>query len=30
VRHAFAANVVLMICGFVLAGYQMTGFFVGA
>jgi hypothetical protein len=25
-RHAFAANVVLMTCGFILAGYQLTGF----
>jgi hypothetical protein len=26
VRHAFAGNVVLMAAGFVLAGYQLTGF----
>jgi len=29
-RHAFAANVVLMICGFILVGFQLTGFFIGA
>ena len=27
-RHAFAANIVLMTAGFVLIGYQLTGFFV--
>lgn len=27
-RHAHAANVVLMTCGFILVGYQLTGFFV--
>jgi len=27
-RHAHAANVVLMACGFILAGYQLTGFLV--
>jgi hypothetical protein len=27
-RHAFAGNVVLMAAGFVLAGFQLTGFFV--
>lgn len=27
-RHAFAANMVLMIAGFVLIGYQITGYFV--
>ncbi|MFT3907463.1 MAG: HupE/UreJ family protein [Steroidobacteraceae bacterium] len=26
-RHAFAANVVLMGCGFVLVGYQLSGYF---
>ncbi|WP_395408260.1 HupE/UreJ family protein [Pseudoduganella sp. UC29_106] len=26
-RQAFSANVVLMICGFVLMGYQLTGYF---
>ena len=26
-RQAFGANVVLMICGFVLMGYQLTGYF---
>jgi hypothetical protein len=26
--HAFAANVVLMTCGFVLVGYQLAGYFV--
>ncbi len=25
-RHAFAANVVVMTCGFILVGYQMVGF----
>jgi hypothetical protein len=28
-RHSFAANTVLMAGGFVLVGYQLTGFFVG-
>jgi hypothetical protein len=28
-RQAFAANVVLMTCGFVLMGYQLTGLFSG-
>jgi len=27
-RHAYAANVVLMTLGFILAGYQLVGFFV--
>ena len=27
-RHAFAANVVLMTCGFALVGYQLAGYFV--
>jgi hypothetical protein len=27
-RQAFAANVVVMICGFMLMGYQLTGYFV--
>ena len=27
-RQAFAANVALMVAGFVLIGYQLTGFFV--
>lgn len=27
-QHAFAANVILMACGFVLIGYQLTGYFV--
>lgn len=27
-RHAYAANVVLMTCGFILVGYQLAGFFV--
>jgi hypothetical protein len=27
-RQAFAANVVLMTCGFILAGYQLAGYFV--
>ncbi len=26
-KHAYSANVVLMLCGFFLAGYQMAGFF---
>jgi hypothetical protein len=26
-RQAFAANVVVMTCGFVLVGYQLAGFF---
>jgi hypothetical protein len=28
-KNAFAANVALMTCGFVLVGYQLTGYFVG-
>jgi hypothetical protein len=28
-RQAFAANVIVMACGFVLMGYQLTGYFVG-
>lgn len=28
VRHAFATNTVLMACGFLLVGYQLTGYFV--
>jgi hypothetical protein len=27
-RQAFAANVVVMTCGFVLIGYQLAGYFV--
>lgn len=27
-EHAFAANVVLMTCGFLLVGYQLAGYFV--
>jgi hypothetical protein len=27
-RQAFASNVIIMICGFVLMGYQLTGYFV--
>jgi hypothetical protein len=27
-RHAYGANVVLMTLGFILAGYQLVGFFV--
>jgi hypothetical protein len=30
VRHAFAANAVLMCGGFMLAGYQLTGFILAA
>jgi hypothetical protein len=29
-RHAFVTNALLMAGGFVLAGYQLVGFFVGA
>jgi hypothetical protein len=29
-RHAFMANMILMTAGFVLMGYQLTGYFVGA
>ncbi len=29
VRHAFAANVILMTAGFVLTGYQLAGYFLG-
>lgn len=28
-RHAYAANVAVMTCGFVLVGYQLTGYIVG-
>jgi hypothetical protein len=28
-RQAFAANVMVMTCGFMLIGYQLTGYFVG-
>ncbi|MBU4034016.1 MAG: HupE/UreJ family protein, partial [Proteobacteria bacterium] len=27
-RHAYSAQVVLMTCGYLLVGYQLTGFFV--
>lgn len=27
IRHAYAANTVLMTCGFILVGFQMTGYF---
>jgi hypothetical protein len=27
-KHAYTANVVIACCGFVLIGYQLTGFFV--
>jgi hypothetical protein len=27
-RHAYAANVLMMTAGFVLIGYQLTGYFV--
>lgn len=30
IRHAFASNVVLMCVGFMLMGYQITGYFAGA
>jgi hypothetical protein len=29
-RHAFVTNGVLMACGFVLVGYQLSGYFLGA
>jgi hypothetical protein len=29
-RHAFATNGLLMACGFLLAGYQLSGYFLGA
>jgi len=29
-RHAFVTNGVLMACGFLLAGYQLSGYFLGA
>jgi hypothetical protein len=29
-RHAFVTNAVLMACGFLLVGYQMSGYFLGA
>jgi hypothetical protein len=29
-RHAFVTNAVLMFCGFVLVGYQLSGYFLGA
>lgn len=29
-RHAFLTNTVLMACGFLLVGYQLAGYFVGA
>ena len=25
-QHAFAANIIVMTCGFILAGYQLVGF----
>src|SRR5499425_1397205 len=28
-RHAFATNAVLMACGFLLVGYQLSGYFLG-
>jgi hypothetical protein len=27
-RHAYTANVIMMIAGFILIGYQLTGYFV--
>jgi hypothetical protein len=27
-RHAYTANVIMMIAGFMLIGYQLTGYFV--
>jgi hypothetical protein len=29
-QHAFVTNGVLMACGFLLAGYQLSGYFLGA
>jgi len=29
-RQAFVANAIIMACGFVLVGYQLTGYFIGA
>jgi hypothetical protein len=29
-RHAFATNAVLMACGLLLVGYQVSGYFLGA
>jgi len=29
-RHAFATNTIVMACGFVLVGYQLVGYFLGA
>ena len=29
-RHAFVINGVLMACGFLLVGYQLSGYFLGA
>ena len=29
-RHAYVANVLIMVAGFMLIGYQLTGFFVAA
>jgi hypothetical protein len=29
-KHAYATNTALMACGFILVGYQLTGYFVGA
>ena len=29
-RHAFVTNGVLMACGFLLVGYQLSGYFLGA
>jgi hypothetical protein len=29
-RHAFVTNAVLMACGFLLVGYQVSGYFLGA
>src|SRR5258707_9043946 len=28
-RHAFVTNAVVMACGFVLVGYQLSGYFLG-
>ena len=27
-QHAYSANAVLMVCGFIFVGYQMTGYYV--
>jgi hypothetical protein len=29
-HHAFATNAMVMACGFLLVGYQLSGYFLGA